>query len=104
MPVAARCDIQRGEKARCLGPLPNRSSGVVGVKSSTSHCRSKRINALEQGLAALETCGHNVLIEHLLEHVMHGHLVLLAAFFGGVSAAGSRHYDSNHRIRVSLLR
>jgi hypothetical protein len=27
------------EKARRLGPLPNRSPGVVAVKSSSSHCR-----------------------------------------------------------------
>jgi hypothetical protein len=38
------------------------------------------------------------------EHVMHRHLVLLAAFFAVVSPPGSRHYDSNHRLRVSLLR
>ena len=45
------------EKIRRLGPLPNRSPGVVAVKSSSGRCRSKRINALEQGLPALEACG-----------------------------------------------
>src|SRR5271165_982036 len=43
--------------------------------------RSKRIKALEQGLPALEACGDNVLVQFLLKQVMHGHLVLLAAFF-----------------------
>ena len=43
--------------------------------------RSKRIKALEQGLPALEACGDNVLVQFLLNQVMHGHLVLLAAFF-----------------------
>ena len=70
-----------GEKTRRLGPLPNRSPGVVPVKSSSGHCRSSRINALEQGLPALKACGHNVLVQYLLEQVMHGHFVLLAAFF-----------------------
>ena len=70
-----------GEKTRRLGPLPNRSPGVVAVKSSSGHCRSKRINALEQGLPALEACGDNVLVQYLLKQVMHRHLVLLAAFF-----------------------
>jgi hypothetical protein len=70
-----------GEKTRRLGPLANCSPGVVEVKSSSGHCCSKRINALEKGLPALEACGHNVLIQYLLEQVMHRHLVLLAAFF-----------------------
>jgi hypothetical protein len=43
-----------GKKTRALACLPNRSPGVVAVKSSSGHCRSKRINALEQGLSALE--------------------------------------------------
>jgi hypothetical protein len=30
-----------GEKTRRLGPLPNRSPGVVAVQSSSGHCRSK---------------------------------------------------------------
>jgi hypothetical protein len=34
-----------------------------------------------QGLSALEACGLNVLVQDLLEQVMHGHIVLLAAFF-----------------------
>jgi hypothetical protein len=41
----------------------------------------KPINALEQGLSALEACGDNVLVQYLLEQVAHWHLVLLAAFF-----------------------
>ena len=69
-----------GQKTCCLGPFPNRSPGVVPVKSSSGHGRSKRINALEQGLPALEACGLNVLIEDLFEQVMHWHFVLLAAF------------------------
>ena len=52
----------RGEKTRRLGPLPNRSPGVVPVQSPSRYLRSKRINALEQGLAALEACGDNVLV------------------------------------------
>jgi hypothetical protein len=51
----------RREKASRLGPLSNRSPGVVPVKSSSGHGCSKRINALEQGLSALEACGDNVL-------------------------------------------
>src|SRR5260221_2315952 len=70
-----------GKKTRRLGPLTNRSPGVVPVQSPSRYLRSKRINALEQGLATLETCGHNVLVQYFLEQVMHGHLVLLAAFF-----------------------
>ena len=69
------------EKARRLSPFSNCSPSVVPVKSSSGHCRSNRINALEQRLPALQACGHNVLVQHLLEQVMHGHLVLLAAFF-----------------------
>ena len=69
------------QKTRRLGPLPNRSPGVVAVKSSSGHCRSKRINALEQGLPALEACGDNVLVQDFLKQVMHGHLVLFAALF-----------------------
>jgi hypothetical protein len=70
-----------GEKTRCLGPLPNCSPCIVAVKSSSGHCRSNRIKALEQGLPALEACGLNVLIEDLFKQVMHGHIMLLAAFF-----------------------
>ena len=55
----------RSEKARRLSPLPNRSPGIVAVKSSSRHCRSKRINALEEGLPALEACGDNVLVQYL---------------------------------------
>ena len=43
-----------GEKTRRFGPLSNRGPGVVPVKCSSGHCRSSRINALEQGLSALE--------------------------------------------------
>jgi hypothetical protein len=84
----------RGEKTCRLGPLPDSRPGVVPVQSSSGHCRSKRINALEQGLPALEACGDNVLVQYLLKQVMHWHLVLLAAFFRGVSTAGGRHCDS----------
>jgi hypothetical protein len=70
-----------GEKAGRLGPLPNRSPGVVSVKSSSGHCRSSRINALEQWLAAPKACGLNILVQDLLEQMMHGHFVLLATFF-----------------------
>jgi hypothetical protein len=71
----------RGEKARCLGPLPNSRPGVVPVQSAARYLRSKRINALEQRLPALEACDYNVLVQYLLQQVMHGHLVLLATFF-----------------------
>jgi hypothetical protein len=30
----------RSQKTRRLGPLPNRSPGVVAIKSSSGHCRS----------------------------------------------------------------
>jgi hypothetical protein len=55
-----------GEKAGRLGPFSNRSPGVVPVKSSTGYCRSSRINALEQRLAAPKACGLNVLVQDLL--------------------------------------
>src|SRR4029077_1734402 len=69
-----------GEKARRFGPLPNCSPGVVAVQSTSRYLRSSRINALEQGLPAPKACGHNVLVQDLLEQVMHWHFVLLAAF------------------------
>ena len=59
-----------GEKTRRLGPLPNRSPGVVAVKLSSGHDCSKRINALEQGLPALDAGGDNVLVQDLLKQVM----------------------------------
>jgi hypothetical protein len=49
-------------KTRRLASFPNRSQGIVPVQRSSGHCRSKRIKALEQGLAALEACGDNVLV------------------------------------------
>jgi hypothetical protein len=36
---------------------------------------------LEEGLPALKTCGLNILVQDLLEQVMYGHIMLLAAFF-----------------------
>jgi hypothetical protein len=39
-----RVTSDQSEKTRRLGPLPNRSPGVVAVKRSSGHCRSKRIN------------------------------------------------------------
>jgi hypothetical protein len=71
----------RGEKTRGFGPLPDRSPGVVAVQSTSRHLRSGRIYALKQGLPALKACGLNVLVQNLLEQVMYGHFVLLAAFF-----------------------
>jgi hypothetical protein len=58
-----------GQKTSRLGTLPDSRPGVVPVKSSSGHCRSKRIDALEQGLPALKACGHNVLVQDLLEQV-----------------------------------
>jgi hypothetical protein len=55
------------------------------------------LTLLKQGLPALEACGHNVLVQYLLEQVMHGHLVLLAAFFVE-SQPPARRYDSNRRL------
>ena len=55
----------RGEKTRRLCPLPNRSPGVVAVKRSSGHCRSKRVKALKQELPALEARGDNVLFQEL---------------------------------------
>ena len=37
-------DSDKGEKASRLSPPPNSSPGVVAVKSSSGHCRAKRIN------------------------------------------------------------
>ena len=56
-----------GEKAGRLGPLSNRSPGVVPVKGSSRHCRSSRIDALKQGLPALKACGLNVFVQYPLE-------------------------------------
>src|SRR5208337_2853106 len=70
-----------GKKPRRLGPLPNGGPGVVAVKSSSGYGCPKRINALEQGLPALEACGGDILVQYLLEQVMHWHFMLLAAFF-----------------------
>jgi len=70
-----------GEKAGRLGQLSNGSPGVIPVKSSSGHCRSNRINALEEMLPRLKACGHNVFVQYPLKQVMHGHLMLLAAFF-----------------------
>ncbi|HJY88854.1 MAG TPA: hypothetical protein VJ255_01190, partial [Candidatus Acidoferrum sp.] len=50
-------------------------------QSTSRHLRSSRINALEQWLSALEAGGLNVLVQDLLEQVMYGHIMLLAAFF-----------------------
>ena len=62
------------EKTCRLGPLSNRSPGVVAIESSSGHCRSNRINALE-------ACDGNVLVQYLLQQVMHWHFVLFAPFF-----------------------
>src|ERR1700738_2447494 len=70
-----------GEKTRRLGPLANSRPGVVPVQSASRYLRSKRINALEQGLSALKACDHNVFVQYPLEQVMHWHIMLLAAFF-----------------------
>jgi hypothetical protein len=71
-----------GEKTSGLSPLPDSRPGVVPVKSSSlPFQRSSRINALEQGLPALEVCGLNVLVQDLLEQMMHWYFVLLASFF-----------------------
>jgi hypothetical protein len=69
-----------GEKARRFGPLPNAAQRCSGSKLVPSP-PSNRIDALEQGLPALKACGHNVFVQYPLEQVMHGHIVLLAAFF-----------------------
>src|SRR5260370_8250542 len=71
----------RGEKTRSPGPLPDSRPGVVPVKSSSGHRRSNRINALEQGLPALEACGRDVLLARLLALMMPAHFFLLATFF-----------------------
>ena len=39
----------------------NMATETVGIRSS-GHCRSKRINALKQGLPAPKTGGYNVLV------------------------------------------
>ena len=70
----------RGEKARRFGPLPDRSPGVVAVQSTSRHLHSSRIYALKQRLSALKAGGSEYL-EDLLEQVMYGHIILLAAFF-----------------------
>ena len=51
-----------GQKTRRLSPLPNCSPGI---------------NALEQRLPALEACGGDILVQSLLEQVMHWHFVAM---------------------------
>ena len=70
-----------GEKAGRLGQLSNGSPGVIPVKSSSGHCRSSRINSLEQWLAVPKACCLNVFVQDLLEQMMHWYFVLLATFF-----------------------
>jgi hypothetical protein len=45
-------------------------------------------------LAALEACGLNVLVQDLLEQVMHRHLVAFCPLFRAVLTSGARHRDS----------
>jgi hypothetical protein len=73
------------EKTRCLDPLPNCSPMHCAVKSPSGNCRSTRIYALEQRLHTLEPWGDNVLVQYLLEQVLHRRLCPLPPF-GGVSA------------------
>ena len=77
----------RGQKTGCVGPLSNRSPSIVAVKlrARPVHGCSKRTNALEERLPALEACGDNVLVQYLLEHVMHWHFVFLATFSWSLS-------------------
>jgi hypothetical protein len=67
--------------ARRFGPLPDRSPGVVAVQSTSRHLHSSRIYALKTGVPPLKACCLNVLVQDLLEQVMYGHIMLLAAFF-----------------------
>ena len=60
------------QKTRRLGSFSNCSPGIVPVKSSSGYCCPKRIYALEQRLSALKACGHNVLVQDLLEQSL-GH-------------------------------
>src|ERR1700736_4609816 len=62
-------------------PMPSFPIASPICVRPSGHCCSKRIKALEKRLSALEACGDNVLVQYLLKQVMHGHLVLLAAFF-----------------------
>jgi hypothetical protein len=71
----------RGEKTRSLGPFPNSRPCVIAVKSSSRHCVPSELTLWNRGLPALEACGGDVLVQYLLKQVMHGHFVLLAAFF-----------------------
>ena len=47
------------------------------AECSPGHCRSNRIYALEQRLAALKASGHNVHVQYPLEQVMHWHFVAI---------------------------
>jgi hypothetical protein len=80
-----------GEKTRRLGSFPNRSPGVVPVQCASPYLHSNRINALEQGLPALEASGDDVLVQYLLKQVMHGAFRAPCRLFRGVSTAGGRH-------------
>jgi hypothetical protein len=39
----------RSQKTRRLGPLPNRSPGVVAIKSSSGHCRFQCMSGTKMG-------------------------------------------------------
>jgi hypothetical protein len=72
---------------------PRRCSGSKHVPSPAlqSNLRS------ETGVPPLKACCLNVLVQDLLEQVMYGHIMLLAAFFM-VSTSDRPHYDSNHQL------
>src|SRR6266446_2787279 len=78
----------RGRALRCFSTRPTEDArrsirqAYQGVTANLQHfpsgyCRSSRINALKQGLPALEACGLNVLVQDLLEQVMHWHFVAM---------------------------
>ena len=86
------------EKTRRLSPLPNRSPGIVSVKSPPGQGCSSRINALEQGLPALKACDHNVVVQYPLEAGDAQAYHAPCRLFRGVLADGARRYDSNRRL------
>jgi hypothetical protein len=74
--------VIKHEAARRLETRKDESrSGVVPVQSASRYLRPNRINALDKWLTALEACGGDILVQYLLEQVMHRHLGLKDAFF-----------------------
>ena len=69
--------VFQGEKTRCLAPFRIAVQALYRLSARPVTACSKRINALGQRLHALNACGDNILVQDLLEQVMHWHFVAM---------------------------